>query len=231
MMLDFSDCQVESITIEARYEPEFALWDRAGAVWTEVQAQFPELRVQAAGPSQVVFESLDTRAVIELEAFRASCRGADAERLVAEVSQRMLQVCSDRLKLAVFKRIGLREIRTRSFASTEAAISAVCSLLPQQIAEGLLVGSKFQAINLGVKQEGETSGLSAAVRAEDREMKLTVPWEVRDRVAGGTPKEHLVLFDSDYYTVGTTRRAALNIEEWAKQATRTIKRYWKGVLK
>lgn len=229
-MLDFSDYQIETITIEARYDPAFVLWDKAGEIWAEVQSQFPELRAQNVAPSQVVFESLDTRAAIELDAFRAICRGANAEKLAAEVSQKLLQVCSDRLKLAVFKRIGLREIRKRSFEDIDKAISAAMPLVPAAFAKSSFVGSKLKAINFGVRQEGESSGLTASIRAEVRETKLTIPWEAGDRFKSDTPKEYLVLLDSDYFTVGTTPRAAINIEEWAKQASRTIKRHWQGVL-
>jgi hypothetical protein len=229
-MLDFNESEIESITIEARFDPAYALWDMAGEIWAEVQSQYPELKVQTVGPSQVVFESLDTRAVVELEAFRVSCRGAAAEKLVAEISQKLLQACSDRLKLVVFKRLGFREIRISAFAKQEDAASSVAPLLTTEMKANLLADSKATHFTCGVRQESESSGLSASIRSEDRETKLTIPWEVRNIVSADHPKRHLVIFDSDYYTIGTTRREALNIEDWAHQAERIIKRYWKRAL-
>ena len=43
-------------------------------------------------------------------------------------------------------------------------------------------------------------------------------------------KEHVVLIDSDYYTVGAVERDSLNLLEWSRQAERAIKKFWKGVL-
>jgi hypothetical protein len=229
-MPDLDESEIESITIEARYDPAFALWDKSGEIWSEVQSKFPELAVQVAGPSQVVFESLETRAVVELEAFRVSCRGVNAEKRVGEISQRLLQACSDRLRLSVFKRVGLREIRTCAIANNMEAFPLFNSLLTTAYTENLLSDSKATALSCGLRQENETSGLSASIRTELRETKLTVPWEVRNIVQSNPPKQQLVVFDSDYYTIGTTRREVLNLEDWAHQAGRIIKRYWKKVL-
>lgn len=229
-MLDFDGSEIESITIEARYDPAFALWDRSGEIWSEVHSQLPELSIQTAGPSQVVFESSETRAVVEIEAFRVSCRGADAEKLVGEISQKLLQACSDRLRLAVFKRVGLREIRTCEIANPTEPISPFSSLLTAAYTGNLLADSKLTALSCGLRQENETSGLSASIRTEERETKLNVPWEVRNLVPSSLPKRHLLVFDSDYYTIGTTRREVLNLEDWTHQAERIIKRYWKKAL-
>lgn len=212
-MLVFSDCEIETVTIEARYEPALALWDRVGEIWTEVQSQFPELQSQNAMPGQQIFESPDTSAVTELEAFRVTCRGDNAEWLVIAVSQKLLDVCSDRLKLAVFTRIGFRELRSRKFGSIDEANSEISPVLAAAIIGGLIPDSKFTALASATKQEGKTNGLATSIRTETRETKVTIPWAVRDRIRTDLFKEHLAIFDSDYYTVGVTRRESLHMEE------------------
>jgi hypothetical protein len=229
-MFDFSKSEIETITIEARFDPAFALWDRSGDIWAEIQSQFPELKIQAAAPSQVVFESPNTRAALEIEAFRVSCRGTIAEKLVAQISQRMLEVCSERLNIAVFKRVGLRELRICHSEEKEEAVSAVSPFLSAVLTEGAQPDIKTVALNWGMRQESETSGLFASLRTEEREITLNVPWEVRHLVPNKLSKIQLVVLDSDYYTIGTIRREALNFEEWSSQASRAIKRYWKRVL-
>lgn len=229
-MLEYSDCKIDTVTIEARYDPALALWDKAGEIWAEVQSQFPELLLQNGTPAQQLFESQDISAATELAAFRASCRGVDAKKKVAEVSQILLQVCSDRLKLAVFTRVGLREIRSHKFVNMDEANSALSSLMPASLAGSLIEDSRLSSISCATKQESKTSGLSVSIRTEERETRVTVPWAVMERVTVDPSKECLVVFDSDYYTIGTTRRDILNMDEWAKQASRTIKRYWKNVL-
>ena len=229
-MPDYSDYKIDVMTIEARYDPALAIWDKAGEIWAEVQSQFPELQFQSAMPTQQVFESNDTTAATELEAFRVSCRGVDAEKRVVAVAQKLLQVCSVRLKIAVFTRIGFRDIRSHLYSNMDEANSAVSPLLPEAFTRGLIDKSKYTAITCSVKQESDTSGLRTSIRTEERETKVTIPWVVRDRISADLTKENVVVFDSDYYTIGTTRRESLNIEEWAKQANRTIKRHWKSVL-
>jgi hypothetical protein len=148
-MIDFSDFQIDTATIELRYDPALLLWDKSGAIWTEVLSYFPELRLQTAAPLQQVFESRQTRAVVELEAFRVISRGVDAEPLVVNVAQRMLQVCTDRLGISVFTRIGYREIRGRKFAESEEAVSTVSSLMPTAFDGKLLPGSRALAFTCG----------------------------------------------------------------------------------
>jgi hypothetical protein len=229
-MLDYSDCKIDTVTIEVRYDQALPLWDKAGEVWAEVQSQFPELQLQTGTPAQQAFESFDISAVTELAAFRASCRGVDAEKKAAQVSQKLLQVCADRLKLAVFTRVGLREIRSRKFANLDEANSAVSSLMSPALAGSLVGDSKLSTFTCALKQESKTSGLSASIRTEERETKVQIPWAFRESITADLAKEYVIVVDSDYYTIGTTLRKTLNLEEWAKQGYRTIKRYWKSVL-
>jgi len=229
-MPDFDESEIESITVEARYDPAFMLWDRSGEIWSEIHSHFPELAIHTASPAQVALESPGTRAVVEMEAFRVSCRGANAEELVGEIAQKLLQACSDRLRLAVFKRVGLREIRTCKIAKSMESISPFSSLLSPAYTGNLIADSKATAFSCGIRQESETSGLSASVRTEERETKFTVPWEVQSLVPASLPMRNLLVFDSDYYTIGTTRRETLNLEDWTLQARRIIKRYWKKAL-
>jgi hypothetical protein len=229
-MLDYSDCKIETVTIELRYDQSLLVWDKVGEIWAEVQTQFPELVLQTGTPTQQAFESFDISATIEMAAFRASCRGVNAEEKVAQVTQKMLQVCADRLKLAVFTRVGLREIRSRKFANMDEANSAVSSLVSPAFAGSLVGDSRLSTFTCALKQESKTNGLSASIRTEERETKVTIPWAFRERITADLSKECLVVVDCDYYTIGTTLRETLNMEEWAKQASRTIKRYWKSVL-
>jgi hypothetical protein len=229
-MLEYSDCKIDTITIEARYDPAFALWDKAGEIWAEIQSHFPELLLQNGTPAQQLFESPDISAATEVTAFRASCRGVDAEKKVAEVAQTLLQVCSDRLKVAVFTRVGLREIRSQKFVNKDEANSATSSLISAAFTGSLIGDSKISSINCAMKQESRTSGLSVSIRTEERETKATIPWTIRERITVDPSKECVVVFDSDYYTIGATQRETLNMEEWGKQGSRTIKRYWKSVL-
>jgi hypothetical protein len=229
-MIDYEDFDVEYITIELRYDPAFMLWDRSGAIWTQLRSQYPELRNQSATPVQQVFETPQTRATVELEKFFVQCRGSDAEEKSAEVAQAMLEACSEHLRLSILTRIGFREIRTHKFDGPEEALAAAGRAAPSQFAGNLLPSNKPLLFTSGMKQEGEKSGLGTYIKGEEREIKLGFPWELAHRFNNEKIKEYVLSLDSDYYTVGMTPRSALDIGEWAKQASRSIRKHWKTVL-
>lgn len=228
--MEFGDFQIETVTFEVRYDPALLLWDKAGAAWAEFVSQFPDLKSQTVNPSQVIFESRNVRAAVELQALRVSCRGANADRQVIEIGQALIRSFCDRLGISAFTRVGFRDIRTRIFPTSEAAIGEISSLIPRPFQSTSISDAKPTSISLSFKHEGEASGLTTALKLDVREIKVTVPWEVKDRIAESFPKEHVMSLDSDYFTIGTTRRETLSVEDWIRQANRTIVRHWKGVL-
>lgn len=229
-MIAFDDFKVENVTFEARYDPALMIWDRAGATWTDVVSQFPELKWQNAVPNQQIFESRDVRASVEFEVTRVTIRGKEADKRAIELANALLKSVSDNLGVAVFTRLGYREIRTHQFESLENAVKVAAPFVSDRFLSSAIHGSKPATVLMSVKHEGETSGLTATLKVEDREVKVNIPWEMRDRLTDVFPKEHLTTLDTDYFTIGTTRREALSIEDWIKQANRTINRHWKGLL-
>jgi hypothetical protein len=229
-MIAYEDFEVESVSIELRYDAAYALWDRSGEVWTRLRNQYPELQSQSATPLQQVFETTKLRATIELEKFLVHCRGSDAEQRATEVAQSMLEVCSEHLRLSIFTRVGFREIKTQRFDSPEAAFAAAGPVAPTQFSQASPASSKTIGFSSGIRLEGEASGLTANIRGEEREIKLKFPWELSNRFEEKDIKEYVLLIDSDYFTVGLTPRSALDLGEWAKQASRSIRRFWKSTL-
>ena len=233
-MSAFEDSRTESVTIELRYPPAFTLWDDSGKIWTRIKDRFPELRMNTAMPLQQIFESPQFRIFIELEVFRVTARNPKPEISAAGAAQEMLETCSKYLNLSVFSRLGFRQIRALKTPSLQDATAHALQMLPNHLRGSVAKSAKVTSFNAGLRHETETVGLLAAIRGEEREFKATFPWEVSDRL---TPeltkqlgKEYVLIFDSDYYTVGTTERESLNIAEWARQAERYIRKYWEGVL-
>ena len=229
-MIDLGKFEIETATLELRYDPALALWDRAGEIWADVVTEFPDLRFQNALPQQQIFETRQVRAMVELEAIRVICRGEAAEARMVALSQSLLKACSERLRISVFTRVGLRAIRVLRFSELEKAFSEFSSVIPESFLRSSVPESKPIAFTFTVRHEGTASGLIATLRVEQRETKVNAPWEVRDRVPDSFPNENLVVLDNDYFTIGATRREALSIEDWVRQAERTISRHWKGVF-
>jgi hypothetical protein len=229
-MIEFDEFEIETVTFEVRYDPALMIWDRAGAIWTNVVSQFPELKWHNAAPTQQIFESRDVRAVVELEAMRVVCRGKDAIKRQVEVANAVLKSCSENLGISTFTRIGFREIRIRKVDTLESALIDLGPIVPTPMLSSFIAGSKPKTVVVSVKHEGEASGLTAGLKLDLRELKVTIPWEFKERLSDAFPKELLLTLDSDYFTVGTTRREAFSVEDWAKQANRTIAKHWKGII-
>jgi hypothetical protein len=234
-MIDFEDAETESVTIELRYPQALPLWDDSGKIWTRLRDSFPELKLNTAVPQQQIFESAQLRMVVELEAFRVTARNPKAEIRVAEAAQEMLETCSKYLHLSAFSRLGLRSIKVIKAPSSQDATAEALKMLPHHLPDSVAKSSKVMTFNASLRHETETLGLLASIRGEERELKAVFPWEVSYRLTPALTKqmekEYVIVFDSDYFTVGTTERESLDITEWARQADRYIKKYWQGVLK
>lgn len=74
--------------MELRYSNAFILWDRAGAMWTELKSGFRDFDAQNVGPNQVVFHG-DGRYSLNVSLDRAAITdhkpGSDVSRELNEV--------------------------------------------------------------------------------------------------------------------------------------------------
>jgi hypothetical protein len=233
-MPEYDDLQTEQATVELRYPPAVLLWDETGKIWAQLLGQLPELKPVTGVPNQQIFESANLRVSTELEVARVIARGPKPEARAAEIAQILLEVCAKRLKLWTFSRLGLRVIKSKKFATIQDAIAEARFILPERFLGSVRESAKVTALNVGFRQETEIAGLIAGIRVEQREVKMTYPWEISNRVspelARQFDQENIVAIDSDYYTIGTTPLESLNMVEWSKQGERYIKKFWKDVL-
>jgi hypothetical protein len=230
-MLDWDDFRSESVTIELRYPPAFALWDVAGRIWGEILGKFPDLRLASVMPNQQVFESPRLRGSVELEVCRFMSVPPKPEFQATEATQVMFEACARLLRFHEITRLGFRMVRTLPFPSAADSINFVQKTMSVPLLKPLDGGRRVTAFNLTEKQEDDTSGLTAIIRVEQREIKISFPWEIQGRLPSNVPttleKEFLVVLDSDYFTTAPVEPEVVNISEWSRQATRSIKKYWK----
>jgi hypothetical protein len=233
-MIDFEESQTESVTVEVRYPPALSLWDDSGKLWTRLVDRYPDLKWNTALPQQQIFESDQFQMVVELEAFRVIARNPKPQSNAVEAAEAMLEACTRYLHLSALSRLGYRVISTIKLPTMKDVTANALTLLPNHLPASVAGAAKVTAFHAGLRHETETLGLLGVIRGEEREIKANFPWEYRDRLMPAVrkhlEKEHLLVFDTDYYTIGTTERESLSVAEWARQAERYIKKYWKGVL-
>lgn len=121
-----SQFQRRQLIFEMRYDPAYALWDRAGAVASELSRHFPELKNQNANPNVVGFvasQRYNLNILIDRASFVDNKPIGSQKELVAEIDF-FYKVLSKNLSITSFSRIGLRVIFSRQYSSSDDAANA-----------------------------------------------------------------------------------------------------------
>ena len=53
--LELVDFKIKSLTFEVRYAPAYLLWDRSGALWSNLEQIWPDLQTVETGPNLTSF--------------------------------------------------------------------------------------------------------------------------------------------------------------------------------
>ena len=215
---------LELCVFELRYNPAFLLWDRVGEVWTAMLHANPQLRVSSVQPNQQTFETKTVQIYLDISMVRVSARGPKAIGDLNDNMANMLDLVAEKLKLKSFTRAGFRVLRTREFPTAKEAMSFAgepdgkSSLDPDVTRVGFLQGSRF---------ETKKFGLNRVFKVEEREINLLIPWDAQARVKVDTiQKKWILQADADYYTIGIVERESFDPKTWARQAVKTIRRFW-----
>jgi hypothetical protein len=227
-MLDVDDLELESVAFELRFNNAYRLWDTSGLIWSEIASKHPELSVTNVQPNQQLFDTPNLQMSLELGLFRVISRGSDALDRVATISTDLYLALERHLGLTSFSRAGFRVVRSRSFETATEAIS-YCEgdrSDSQRPIKGLGPRVGFSS---GNRYEGESSGLFATLKVEERNITINIPWEAIPYLAPVKKKLTFVVADVDYYTIGTIDRETLDVATWQNQANKAIRRYWEAL--
>jgi hypothetical protein len=227
-MIDIDDLEVESVAFELRYNNVYRLWDTSGTIWAEMASKHPELSVTNIQPNQQLFDTPKYQISLELGLFRVISRGSEAIDQVVTISSDIYAALDHNIRLTSFSRSGLRIMQSKTFESTSEAMTYCGSAQPVGNTSTKGLGTRVGFVS-GNRYEGESSGLNATLKVEERNINLNVQWDAIPYFKPLKEKKIVVVTDTDYYTIGTIDRETLDVSTWIYQASKAIKRFW-GVL-
>lgn len=224
-MLITDDLGLESITFELRFNNLYRLWDKVGTIWADLVARHSELVVSGVQPNQQIFEMTNVQVTLELGLFRVIGRGKECEEKVSIVSSDLFEILDRHLKPPSFTRAGFRIIKSKGFNTTQEAMAfgdwEIDSIDRFRIGENVGFSSSR-------RYEGETKGLLATLKTEEKQINVNVPWEAAPYLKPYKEKKIYVVADADYYTIGVIDRDAFEVNTWMRQARRQVQRYWEA---
>jgi len=229
-VLTFEDFGTELLTFELRFDEAYHIWDKAGALWSYMHSIAPDLRPAAVQPNQQTLASKNMQLTLELTQLRINVRGPKALENLLEFGDHFYLKATELLRLSSFTRLGYRSIRTKIFASETEALVATQPFAPKMTLPKLGQSAKLVGFTVSTRTEGDTAGVSAALKLEKREVNISAPWDAMPFMDDVKLKEFVMFLDCDYFTLGETDQEALNAELWIAQADRRTKQFWAGVI-
>ncbi|MGH6825789.1 hypothetical protein [Methyloceanibacter sp.] len=227
MPIELSQFELKTATFEIRYLDAFLIWDRAGAIWNEVAADYPNLQVDKASPQEVKVV-IDQSSQAEVGINQSRCTVAEPKSNLSDLQNLSDTVCRSLLSLleiSVLTRIGMRLIYSKTFETRRAAAEFI-------LAQSSLPGPKDKILNVegtvldpqrALRFEGETLGFTVVLKAQETTLTIPLPTEFRDIVPLKTTRASASL-DIDYYTTGSTPISAFDARALISSWHRIIKR-------
>jgi hypothetical protein len=225
--MDISYFDLHQANFEVRYDQAYLLWDRAGAIWQVMRRTNPNLKLKEAGPAKVVM-TLDDRFQLSVELDKLAVSVFTPPSNIDDyipLCQQVLSLAINNLELTLFSRIGMRVIYRHEFRSRAEASDALISTKIMKVPEGKHFGIEGQAKlpHYAIRWEGDKLGVQVNLRAQER--KILVEAIMGETAVQGIEKDlYELIFDVDYFTIGTVEVGQFRASDWITNALRVIRR-------
>jgi hypothetical protein len=234
--LDVDQFTLEKAVVEVRYPAAYAIWDRAGSVWSEVGRKWPDLKVSHAQPNKTAF-TLDGGkfdAAVELEQSRVvAARPERSLDGLAEVASVLLEIVFRKLEVLTLDRVALRVLYFKKFGDAGQASAALLATdlvrVPRTVMEHRHE-DKILLPEFASRIEGKNLGVCFRLRAESRTMDFEPPPEFEE-IKPHHDETHGVVVDVDHYTKASIPIGKLNVREWISSSLKVARRDANRLLK
>jgi hypothetical protein len=223
--LDLSSFKKKSITFEFRYEPAYLLWDRAGAVWSNLKQNWANLQVIDAKPNLTSFR-VGEEFALEIGIDKAHITFFGLKHLdVAEPFEQFLYIVRKTLELKTYSRLGYRVIYEKKFKTKEDSTQLFKDMGVVNFPQGQLFNIAGEVYNpeLSYKWEDEKIGLRVLLKSVVQNVKFDAPPGIEELQTIDI-ENNLLIVDFDYYTKAETTPGQIKLSEWIKQIVHFINR-------
>jgi hypothetical protein len=227
MSLTIAEFTVDRIVLEVRYQTALLLWDRSGALWTDLGKKHPSIANRSARPEQTVFGiDRDLQLTVELEKaiIEADEPPANLQQFQA-VADDFFQVLADTLQVKVFSRVGCRVIFFKRYKSKNEAADAVGASHHMRLPTGrhLDVDGRIVRTGFVFQMEDDTLGATVRLDSDGRRIEFRPPFGVKE-VPAVDDIQHGVTLDVDWYSHRAVTVGAFRPSEWVNQTMHRIRR-------
>jgi hypothetical protein len=226
--LELSSFKLAQANFEVRFQPSLLHWDRAGVIWTQLTRKYPGFQVQQANPNHTSFLQ-ENRYKLDLVLDKANVAAFYPEQSLREFTELLenyLAILKEHLEIREFIRIGFRPIYEKQYSSLEKASAALLTTNLLNIPNGPNFGvtEKRGLPEYIVRLEDDTRGARICIRVQGEEWVVEPPPQAPRDLVAQRKERQLIVFDIDYYTVGTVSVGQFSAKEWIKSAIHVIKR-------
>jgi hypothetical protein len=231
--LDLDQFTLATVTFEARTEPNFLQWDRAGQLWSAFLVKRPNLELVNASPDNTLFQDSTTISfALSLKPNEGHTslvvteqRPHPSLKNIIEGIEQFIDITSEALEFDEFTRIGIRLYFVKDFEdltkASEALLATRLLLYPEGPHFGI-EGKPTQPAYV-LRWEDGKKGVTIRMQVEKRLMEFNPPAEMTGIEAFRKEVDRL-LFDLDYYTIAKVALSQLVIGDWITNALHVIRR-------
>ena len=228
-MFDAPASRVDQAIVEIRFEKNYLLWDRAGAIWAAASSRFPGLQVAQAQPNNAVFNHSDGLE-FKVEPDKAAFIEVNADKELNHFGQKaeqFLEIVISILGVTEITRAAVRIILYQDHPSlAEATLrlaraSRTIGSIPTSIFN---VKAPIKDLNITWRQDAEDVGYRASIRSENLEFSFDPPVGVRRHFKPEKKSESRVVLDIDYYTLVPIALTQFKCREWVAQVLKSVRR-------
>ena len=225
--LILSSFKLSRSTFEIRYNNAYALWDKAGIIWTTADKKWSQLKMINAEPAVTSFR-LEDRYELSVKLDRTSIidfKPTSKLKGFLENAKQFIDIVVNCLELDMIERLGFRIIYALPSSDKSAASNVIADANIMNIPKGKCFNIEGQPLlpEYSIVWEGNSLGARIKILAQEKEINLDVNPAIKE-IDSYHEKISEVLLDIDYYTLKPILTGQLDVNEWISQAYHVIKR-------
>jgi hypothetical protein len=228
--ISFDDLKLETISFEARFEPSYLIWDKAGAIWSEVLKFFPELKMRQAEPHHTVFglsEGHELQVVVQSSSIAITAILPDKKlEVFSDITEHVMDSCARHLLISEYSRLGLRASFIKEFDTPAAAADAVISTgyvrAPTQQEFG--VSSSPIGVEYSIRREDGKNGYVLWLKAQSIKIEAEPAFGLGPYMKPIHEMRHKLSLEVDSYLMARASVSQIRFTDWIAQTYHIIRR-------
>lgn len=227
MSLNLSHFSLVKVSFEIRYDNAYLFWDKAGHIGEASKSLWPKIKIVSGEPGKVAFK-IENKYLIQVElgkAFIIAYKPHSSLKDYIEMAENLEAIVRKELGISIYTRLGFRPFYYKKYAKSEDATKDLLDIKKTHYPTGkhFNIEGKPTKANHILRWEADKIGLLIQLTSEGQKYEFEPPMEA-DEITPISIERNGILFNIDYYTLGSINVNQLNVTDWIKNAYHLIKR-------